>query len=267
MRSLLLLALFFVVLYVVMCALVAWSQDSLLFYPWRQSVPAFKEAAANLQMVPWQNSAGQIIGVHSRILPGSSNRALLVMHGNGGDALSRSYMREIIGEGWDLYLLEYPGYGPREGTPSESSITSAATEAVDLIQNNELYFFGESLGSGVACLTAAARPQREKGMFLISPYPSLVPVAASHYPWLPVSLLLRTRFDAENALKTFTGPIAFGVGGGDTVIPNRFGRQLYDTRPNRKHWWEAPAAGHDTAEIINQHWPAMERWMNEQRGN
>lgn len=263
MRSLVFLALFVTAFYMAICALIAWNQNSLLFYPVLYDQESFLSETKNAGLLPWENAKGETIGARTHPIPG--NKALLVFHGNGGDAISRSYLRNFIGEGWDLYLLEYPGYGSRPGDPSESALNAAALEGVDLIPNRDLYLFGESLGSGVACLAAAARPARVKGLFLISPYPSLVPVAASHYPWLPVSLLLQCRLDATDALKKYTGPVAVAIGEGDVTIPNRFGRELYEGYSHTKHLWSAPNAGHDTAEILLEDWPEIERWMFEQR--
>ena len=67
---------------------------------------------------------------------GTARGALLVLHGNAGSALDRTYLAEAF-QGpampWalDVFLLEYPGYGAREGTPSENALVAAATAGIE----------------------------------------------------------------------------------------------------------------------------------------
>ena len=53
---------------------------------------------------------------------------------------------------------------------------------------------GESLGTGVAVALAAEHPP--DALILRSPYPSLAEVGHYHYPFLPVRLLLRDRYES-----------------------------------------------------------------------
>ena len=53
---------------------------------------------------------------------------MLVFHGNAGPALHRLYFVagfQALGKSWEVFLCEYPGYGSRPGSPSESAIKSA----------------------------------------------------------------------------------------------------------------------------------------------
>ena len=69
-----------------------------------------------------------------------------------------------------------------------------AVAARDGIDRGRIVAFGRSLGTAVAARVAAERPVA--GVVLVSPYDSLAAIGRHHYPWLPVSLLLRHRFDA-----------------------------------------------------------------------
>jgi pimeloyl-ACP methyl ester carboxylesterase len=76
---------------------------------------------------------------------------------------------------------------------------------------------GESLGSGPAC-TLARMSVAPRKIVLIAPFDRLVNVAADHMPLLPVSLLLRDRWDNVEALKNYTGPIEIYAGRRDRTI-------------------------------------------------
>ena len=53
---------------------------------------------------------------------------------------------------------------------------------------------GRSLGGGVA--TAMAAQQGARALILVSTFGRLTDVAATHYRWLPVRLLMRNRYDS-----------------------------------------------------------------------
>jgi uncharacterized protein len=74
-----------------------------------------------------------------------------------------------------------------------------------------------------------------------------VDVAQSHMPLLPVRWLLRDRFPAEKFLREYHRPVAFVVCGKDTVIPEKFGRRLYDGYGGPKRLWAFPEGDHGTA--------------------
>ena len=97
--------------------------------------------------------------------------------------------------------INYRGYGASEGKPGESALTADALGDLrrgdakrDDVDPRRIVVFGRSLGTAIAAHLAAERPVA--GAILVSPYDSLAAIGRKHYPWLPVSLLLRHRFDA-----------------------------------------------------------------------
>jgi pimeloyl-ACP methyl ester carboxylesterase len=89
----------------------------------------------------------------------------------------------------EVALLEYPGYGPRPGAPSQQTLVPACRAAVTLLARGGLpvVIVGESLGSAVAALGAAEQPDSVAGLVLVTtPLASVTAVARRHYPFLPV---------------------------------------------------------------------------------
>lgn len=120
-----------------------------------------------------------------------------------------------------VYLLAYRGYGASDGTPSEADLHADALAFHDAVRarhpGQRLALLGRSLGSGVAAYVAARRPVER--VALVTPFDSLVEVAASHYPWLPVRLLLRERYDVAGQLRDYAGPLLVVRAGRDEVVP------------------------------------------------
>lgn len=251
--------------YLVICLLLYFRQDQMVFLPTRGSSSDYDQEASAQKFEPWLNARGERIGWQS--VGNDTENALLVCNGNGGDALGRTYYRDYCkagGSGWKTFLLEYPGYGARAGAPSEKSCVAAAVEAIDTLASEpdrKIWLIGESLGSGMASAAVAQRTNKVAGLVLVTPFDSLVGAAGSHYPWLPVSLLLRTRLDSEKNLGDYPGPVAFLVGVKDRTVPAALGRKLYESYPGRKRLWLAPEAGHDVSDLLLTEWPQILAWM------
>jgi uncharacterized protein len=104
---------------------------------------------------------------------------------------------------------------------------------------------GESLGTGVACGAASQRPESVRGLLLITPFDSLVAVAKKHYPWAPVSLILRDRYNSSSALHKFRGPLAVIVAEEDVVVPVDSAIRLFESYSGPKKLWRVPGSGHN----------------------
>jgi hypothetical protein len=171
------------------------------------------------------------------------------MHGNANCAFHCEHYVDVIQQAanFDAYIVEYPGYADRPGSPSEVALEASADEAFQLLPTNgPVYLVGESLGTGVAACLAGRHPDRVAGVALLGAYDGLVHVAQGQKPFLPVWLLLRDRFPAQDFLRRYRGPVAIVIGGQDTVVPGKFGRRLYERYAGPKKLCEFPLATHDT---------------------
>jgi surfactin synthase thioesterase subunit len=150
-------------------------------------------------------------------------------HGNGGQAEQRSYMLSCLPPTASLYVVEYPGYGLRAGTPSAESLNAAVAEAYAVLlarfPHQPIGVIGESLGSGPASLLARSTVPPRK-IVLIVPFDNLASVAAEHVPLLPARWLLKDRWDNVSALRGFHGPIDVYGAKYDTIIPVRHAERL-----------------------------------------
>jgi pimeloyl-ACP methyl ester carboxylesterase len=225
------------------------SQRRLLYFPTRYDLGAATGPARKLGLEPWTDRAGTFIGWRASHPDGRSVARAIVLHGNAASALDRTYLRDVLqGPGMppiEVLLLEYPGYGPRPGSPSEESIVAAAVGAIELLGSDvPVLLVGESLGSAAAALAAAARPG-VAGLFLVTPIPSVTALARHHYPFAP-SVLVRDAFRADLALPRYGGRVAFLLAGRDEVAPPDLARGLFEAYPGPKRLWEEPAASHNT---------------------
>lgn len=122
-----------------------------------------------------------------------------------------------------VLAMNYRGFGRSQGKPGEAALVADARLAYERIlarqdlDTTRIALHGRSLGSGVAVALAAERPV--KALVLTTPFDSLASVGQRHYPWLPVGLLLRHRFDSLALASAAKQPALVITATGDTVIP------------------------------------------------
>lgn len=160
--------------------------------------------------------------------------AVVFVHGNGElidhfVALSTP-ARQM---GYAVLLVEYPGYGRSEGSPSRRSLLRTHEQAYDWlvgrgdIDAERVVVFGRSMGGAVACELATRR--RSAALVVMSSFTRL-----SEFSWqfaLP-PFLVRDRFACERDIATYPGPVLVLHGEHDDLVPFEHGRALADAAPN-----------------------------------
>lgn len=172
---------------------------------------------------------------------------LLFFLGNADRASGYGFLAQILADrGIGLLALSYRGYPGSTGRPSEDGLLTDGLAAFDWLaarSDGGIVLFGQSLGSGVAVNTAAARPAA--GVILVSAYTSVEAVAKASYPFLPVALLLKDRFRSDLRIGTVRQPKLFIHGRRDSLIPLSFGEALFATAPEPKQMLIYDAYGHN----------------------
>ncbi len=182
--------------------------------------------------------------------PGSSE-ALLYLHGNAGNLSHRGgsilKLRQLLAT--SVLIIDYPGYGKSEGSPSEAGCYQAGDAAYEWlvgqqkIDPHEILLYGNSLGGGVAVELATRCEHR--ALVLVKTFTSLPDTASSLYPWLPVHWLMSNRFDNLAKIRTCRRPVFIGHGDGDRLVPYVLGQRLYAAANEPKHFFPMHGAGHN----------------------
>ena len=236
-------------LYLVFCVVVAIFQRRLLYFPPVNTSEQVEQMAQSAKLERWKNPSGQAVGMKRLSLKQPAVGRMLIIYGNGSSATVCAHYADVIQgvAALDIFIVEYPGYADRPGSPSQKSIFYAADEAFQLLATNgPVYLVGESLGTGVAAYLAGTYPNKVAGVVLLAPYNRLADAAQFHYPILPVHLLLLDRFPSEDYLRNYHGPVGVLVAGQDQVVPEKFGRLLYDNYHGPKRLWEFSLGDHGT---------------------
>ncbi len=170
---------------------------------------------------------------------------LLGFGGNAWNADALALMLHQLFPEHEVAALHYRGYAPSSGSPSAAALFEDSRRAHDHLASDAkagIVAIGLSVGAAVAVDLATARPLR--GIVMVTPFDSLRELAAHHYPWLPVRLLLRHRMEAAEALRDLDVPTAVITAENDTIVPAARSASLRAAaRDLRSHI--AIAAGHN----------------------
>jgi len=240
-----LIALPIAVYLLVVCALYL-GQRRLLFLPRRDAAAA---TAPSAWMTALRTEAQDGVAVRHWLAPAPPGRPVAVLfHGNGGAAGDLLPWAEALRhEGYGVVLADYRGYSGNPGAPSESGLYADARALLSAlnrsgIADRDLVLFGWSLGSGVATEMALEHPAR--ALVLLAPFDSAVDVAARHYPWVPVRMLMWDRFDNRGKIAQVHAPVLIIHGEADDIVPVQRGRELFAAAREPKQLQVLPQIGH-----------------------
>jgi pimeloyl-ACP methyl ester carboxylesterase len=175
----------------------------------------------------------------------SAMPTIIFFHGNGSDRTD--FMKQgaqFHRRGWGVLLASYRGYSGNPGEPTESGLMADARATIATVapRVGPIILWGHSLGSGVAARMASEG--RAAGLVLEAPYTSITDVAAEEYPYVPVRLLLRDRFDTRTLVKRIAVPVLIFHSVDDREVPFAMGRELADQLGERATFVKLSGMGH-----------------------
>lgn len=207
--------------YGVIVALMYGAQSLLIFPGTRLPSRPLDEPLVPKRLVLQPEAGTNLAGVLFAPDGDGPSEGLLI--GFGGNAQDAEVLgQELASTFADLHVavFHYRGYGESTGEPSEAALFADALAIHDrLVQDlspKAVYALGISLGSGVAGFLSKERSL--KGVILVTPYDSIEAVAKQSYPWLPVGLLLKHRFNTVDAMAGNSTPVAIIAAEQDQVI-------------------------------------------------
>jgi len=166
-------------------------------------------------------------------------KTILLFHGNAGNLFNRVYkLNELSKLDLNILIISWRGFSGNEGKPTEKNLYYDGEKAVKWLNsqgldNKDIILYGESLGTGVA--TELASKNNFGGIILESPFTSMADTAKIYYPYLPVNLLLRDRYDSKSKIKDIKTPILIMHGKMDNIVPQKMGLELFEKANSPKY--------------------------------
>jgi pimeloyl-ACP methyl ester carboxylesterase len=211
-------------LYVAVCGFLYFKQESLLFYPEKLLTNyQFRFPGAHREYPISAPDGTQLSGL--LFTTPSPKGLVFFLHGNGGSlagwgGVAATYTRL----GYDVFLLDYRGYGKSQGRISSQAqlfgdVEAAYKQLKSVYPENKIVIAGYSVGTGPAAWLAARHQPRR--LLLHAPYYSMADMAAHTirlWPILP-GWLLRYPLATNEYVQQVSAPVVLFHGDRDEVIP------------------------------------------------
>ena len=110
-----------------------------------------------------------------------------------------------------------------------------------VIEKN-IILYGESLGTGIA--VEIAQNKNYAGVILESPFTSMVDIGKKYYPFFPVSLLLKDKFENYKKIKNIFIPVLIMHGKVDKIVPYDMGKKIYELANEPKFFYSQEYGEH-----------------------
>lgn len=186
---------------------------------------------------------------------------LLFCHGTSYNASDMWLTEERVeafgaflrGVGCNFFVFDYRGYGRNDGTATEGGTYTDAAAALGWLHQHAdvdpatIFFYGFSLGSGVATELAMREPSA--GLILRAPFTSMREMiidwdarfrfALALAPWLPI-----TRYDNLAKVRRLDRPLLVMHGDADNTVPEAMGQRIFEAAPEPKRYVVFPGTGH-----------------------
>lgn len=231
--------------------LLRWFEHSRVYHPTRQLEATGAELGRPHENLFLKTSDG--VEINAWFFPAQTNsprRHLVFMncHGNGGNISHRlGLYRALLETGASVLSFDYRGYGLSQGKPSEEGTYLDAQAAYQWLRQKgfagkNIIVYGESLGGGIA--TELCVREETGGLILQSTFTSLPAIGAELYPWLPVRLVGKIRYDTRSKLPRLKVPVLVMHSRDDDLIGYRHSEQNF-TAANEPKFFSELRGGHN----------------------
>ena len=231
---------FVLVVYLVITFSLYFFQRNLLYYPSennysgdRLTVPIEKvkiKTQDNIELLSWYHKKNV-----------NDYKTILFLHGNAGSLENRIHkINHFKDMNINFLLLAWRGFSGNNGYPTEKGIYEDARSAVRWLKNKgiveeNIIIYGESLGTAVA--TEIAQNKDFAGIILESPFTSMVAAAKIKYPFFPIKLLLKDKYESDKKIKNIKSPILIMHGEVDSLVPFWMGEKMYELANEPKYFY------------------------------
>tara|TARA_Y100000590_G_scaffold265308_1_gene298102 strand:- start:431 stop:1147 length:717 start_codon:yes stop_codon:yes gene_type:complete len=166
-------------------------------------------------------------------------KTILFLHGNAGSLENRIHkINHFKDMNINFLIIAWRGFSGNKGKPTEQGLYEDARSAVRWlnssgVEDNNIIIYGESLGTGVA--TEIAQNKKFAGIILESPFTSMIDAGKDKYPYLPVKLLLKDKYESDKKIKNINSPILIMHGKVDNIVPFHMGKKMYELANEPKY--------------------------------
>ena len=230
-------------LYIVLCGLLYFFQEKLIFFPQKLEKNYQFNFEENFKELNFKAADGKFL--HGILFKAEDTKGLIFyLHGNAGSLSSwGNIAKTYTNLNYDVFIIDYRGYGKSEGTINGQAQLFKDNQIVynkltQVYNEDNVLIIGYSIGTGLA---SENKPKR---LILQAPYYSLTDMMQQRFWFIP-TIILKYKFATNEYLKNCKMPITIFHGNEDNVIPYESALKLKEEFENEIDLIELPGQGHN----------------------
>lgn len=209
-----------IIIYISVCGILYFIQEKLIFFPEKLEKEYKFGFNQNFEELNFKTDDNVLL--NGILFKADTSKGLIFyLHGNAGSLKSWGEIAKAYTDlNYDLFILDYRGYGKSGGTiSSENQLYKDIQTVYDNLKTkydeNKIIVLGYSIGTGPAAKLAASN--HPKLLILQAPYYSLTDLMKHDYPIIP-AFILKYKFETNKYIRDCKMPIVIFHGNDDEVI-------------------------------------------------
>ncbi len=193
----------------------------------------FKSADGN-QLNGWllkpQNAAADITILH--------------LHGNAGNVLEQyRAIAPLVKYGFQVFVLDYSGFGFSEGKATRKNVLTDALSAVDYLKTRQdvnptkLVIYGQSLGGHLAAVVAKQREKDIDALVIEGGFSSHKDIAKTVGGFFG-KLIVKEMYSGKESINDYHKPLLVIHSSEDEDVPFFLGKKMFDSANEPKEFFE-----------------------------
>ncbi|HEY6506348.1 MAG TPA: alpha/beta fold hydrolase [Chitinophagaceae bacterium] len=206
--------------YILICIVLFFFQEKMIFFPEKLEKGFKFSFSGTFEEINIQTGDHKLL--NGLLFKSDSSQGLIFyLHGNAGSLNSWGRVASTYTNmNYDIFLLDYRGYGKSEGSISGQEqffgdIQTVYNEMKKRYSEDKIIVLGYSIGTGLASKVASVNNPRL--LILQAPYYSLMDMMRKTYPIIP-TFLLKYKFRTDKFISNCKMPIVIFHGDRDEVI-------------------------------------------------
>ena len=166
-------------------------------------------------------------------------KTLVFFHGNAGSLENRIHkLNHLKDININFLIIAWRGFSGNSGKPSEKGLYQDGKSTINWLikkglNEKDIILYGESLGTGV--VTHLAQNKDFAGVILETPFTSMIDAAKKFYPFIPVKILLKDKFENNKKIQNIKSPILIMHSELDQIVPYSMDKAIYEIANEPKY--------------------------------
>jgi fermentation-respiration switch protein FrsA (DUF1100 family) len=218
------------------------SQARFIYFPERRIIATPDDMGLSYEVVSLETE--DEVRLSAWFIPAAEPKGVIVFcHGNAGNIshrLESIWMFHRLG--LSTLIFDYRGYGQSEGKPTERGTYLDAQAALNYlvrdrnVSPSEIIVFGRSIGGAIAAWLA--KEHTLGALIMESTFTSVPDFGAELYPFIPIRLISRFKYDARDCIRQAICPVLIVHSRDDELVPFRHGQRLFEAAHEPKEFLE-----------------------------